>query len=62
MPSAAMSFLLEFVSARIRASMEDPVKRRDVRDAHLRKMSAEAEELCVRRGVAATGAAATEGG
>lgn len=42
-----MSFIFEFVGSLIEKSMEDPVKRREDRAAHLRKVQADAAVLCV---------------
>ena len=47
-PSAAMSFLTEFVSNFIkRTLMEDPLARREARNKHLAEVFAKANELCV---------------
>ena len=43
----AMSFLLEFVGHLIKQSMEDPVARREARNAHLRDTNERAQALCV---------------
>jgi hypothetical protein len=45
-----MSFLLEFVGHLIKQSMEDPVARREARNAHLRDTSERAQALCVPTG------------
>ena len=42
-----MSFLLEFVGHLIKQSMEDPVARREARNAHLRDTNERAQALCV---------------
>jgi len=41
-----MSFFMEFWADVIRKGMQDPVKRREARDASLRTIAQKADQLC----------------